>query len=243
MAASTSNSSSTSTNIDKAKKDERFRALKVEVYGNTLKDLQLTMSHLGRTLNTSTLTRYQIFFPRVDVGFYKKLLSLKGELDAVLERVRGASKVSRYQAHLQETEMEKDTEGEKSREGAKRVPKLSVYKPPVAASSNEGGSGTSTTTSGGGGAWVVDPMQDEGYINIRIKPPLNAKGIKVGTHYSHHSLLSLHVIIALTSPPFFALSIHTLIPPSPSLRPFHPLTLTTIIVNREWHYQQMSLSQ
>ena len=62
-------------NLQSNVKEERFRALKVEVYGKNVKDIQATMANIGRTLNATTLSRVQIFFPKV-LGLYLPPFSL-----------------------------------------------------------------------------------------------------------------------------------------------------------------------
>ena len=96
-------------------------------------------------------------------------------MDACLERVRKKSLVDRHKAL---SLLDKQTPAQEAL--SMKTSKLSNY-----GTSSTGGSdinGDVKSSSDGtmkGVELVVDPMHDEGYINIRIKPPLNAKGIKV----------------------------------------------------------------
>ena len=113
-------------------RDERTRALKIEIFGSSQKEVQQAVGHLTNNLNAIKLGREQIYFPRIDAGRYRYLNKVKDNQDARLTCIRNACLAER-----------------RTHENLPQDAKI-----------------------------IVEPMQSTGFINIRIKPPMNAKGFK-----------------------------------------------------------------
>ena len=88
-------SDDTGSNSTRGGGGERNKALRVTVSGLELRCVQMCISKLNRSLNTTTLRREMVYYPRCSMDFYQQLLNLKEVQDRRFLRVRKEERLKR----------------------------------------------------------------------------------------------------------------------------------------------------
>ena len=119
-------------------------------------------------LTATTLSRTQIYFPRCDVNRYKDLYQHKTKQDAAMKQIRRQSALALAATALSE---------EAASQGKQGLGTVATTRPSPRASATPSADTTAAVATSAI-ATSPDPLAIEGFVNIRVKPPLHTRGIR-----------------------------------------------------------------
>lgn len=150
----------------------RSTSVKIEFVGTAISDISACRTYLEQ-LHSNALARHQIYFPNTDAAKYRELLQHKSKQDLALRQARnssGGNIVDIFESTA--TSLAADVAGDAKTDSEDSPMTSSDGNTPVP----EGVTAASQNNSKS--AILIDPLDSDGYISIRLKPPLNSRGIK-----------------------------------------------------------------
>ena len=211
-----------------------FSLLITDPYSFSLITHHLSLiTHILDRLTATTLARTQIYFPRCDVTRYKELYNHKNKQEAAMRNIRRQSALALAQAQAQALGAGAQSgAGAPVGMGAGAEENLPHGKQGRGVGAGLGGMGLTATGS-------PDPLAIEGFVNIRVKPPLHTRGhthahntsilqpptlFKIHPHPSRHSAYPFSTPPSPPPPPLLISSHTHLLPHNsfpPTLTPSH----------------------